>query len=307
MKFHFKKVICISCTITLLAGMLTGCFGSSKTLNSKKSSKKSGLANLLVDPDTTTTTAASGLFPFLPTDETTEPTAESVPLETEPVTLPVEVPAETVPEITEPEPEPEPDEEEVVIALKPPVRTQWTGETTASVLRVREYPGTDYEIVRGIDRGGRVTILEQVTVDGEAWGRISDGWISMKYVALDGVIEGSWYKALEPTEDAYVYLVFNFHEDNTFSYAKYSLKPSENFSISRTLAQGGGQYRYDGERLQMELSYGDTIIVCSTTLSTSSSVIFSTDIYGISMGWDGYYERLTRGSLENIQKQLQTP
>lgn len=303
--FSLKKVLCVSCTITLLAGMLSGCFGGSEVLNSKKSSKKGGLANLLVDPDTTTS-GSSGLFPFWPTGEATEPVIETEPLETvppetEPVTLPVEVPAETVPVVTEP------DEEEVEIALKPPARTQWTGETTASVLRVREYPGTDYEIVRGIDRGGRVTILEQTTVNGEVWGRIYDGWVSMKYVALDGVIEGSWYEVLETTDAAYIYLVWSFHEDNTFTYTTYSLKPSEDFSISRILAQGGGQYRYDGDRMQLKLSYGDSISVCGITLYAGESATLYVDIYGISMNWDGYYAQLTRGSLEDIQKQLQNP
>jgi hypothetical protein len=195
----------------------------------------------------------------------------------------------------------------VEIALKPPARTQWTGETTASVLRVRESPGTDYEIIRGIDRGGRVTILEQTTVNGEVWGRIYDGWISMKYVALDGVIEGSWYEVLETTDAAYIYLVWSFHEDNTFTYTTYSLKPSEDFSISRILAQGGGQYRYDGDRLQLKLSYGDSISVCGSTLYAGESTILYVDIYGISMNWDGYYAQLSRGSLEDIQKQLQNP
>jgi hypothetical protein len=126
----------------------------------------------------------------------------------------------------------------------------------------------------------------------------------MKYVALDGVIEGSWYEELGQTETEYTYMVWNFHEDHSFTYTIYTLRPSEDFSISRTSAQGGGQYRYDGDRLQLTLSYGDSVSVCGSTIFQGESVIVYVDIYGISMIWDGYYTSLNRGSLENIQKQL---
>lgn len=52
-------------------------------------------------------------------------------------------------------------------------------------LNVREEPSTSAEIVCRIRNGTRVTISEQVTIDGMLWGRISDGWICMNYVKLE--------------------------------------------------------------------------------------------------------------------------
>ena len=60
-----------------------------------------------------------------------------------------------------------------------------TGTIIASTLRIRSGAGKDYAVVGALDKGDRVTILEQTTVDGVIWGKISTGWISMDYVALD--------------------------------------------------------------------------------------------------------------------------
>ena len=57
-----------------------------------------------------------------------------------------------------------------------------TGTITASELRIREGAGTSYDTVGSYKQGDKVTILE--TKDG--WGRTSKGWISMKYVDLEG-------------------------------------------------------------------------------------------------------------------------
>lgn len=56
------------------------------------------------------------------------------------------------------------------------------GTVTASGgLNIRSGPGTDYDSVGGLKKGDRVTITE--TKDG--WGRISEGWINLKYVDMD--------------------------------------------------------------------------------------------------------------------------
>lgn len=61
-----------------------------------------------------------------------------------------------------------------------------TGTVKASSLNVRSKAGMDGAIVGGLSNGATVEILEQTTVDGVTWGRISSGWISMSYVATQG-------------------------------------------------------------------------------------------------------------------------
>lgn len=57
-----------------------------------------------------------------------------------------------------------------------------TGTITASELHIREGAGSDYDSVGKYKKGDKVTILE--TKNG--WGRTDKGWVSMKYVDLDG-------------------------------------------------------------------------------------------------------------------------
>ena len=52
-------------------------------------------------------------------------------------------------------------------------------------LRIRTGPSTSYAVAGFLSSNEKVTILEQKTVDGTVWGRISNGWISMDYVVLD--------------------------------------------------------------------------------------------------------------------------
>ena len=275
------KGIRIFCATVLLTGVLSGC--------SQVTNQMEGLF-----PD------KSPQYTLEIPEESTEPTSvTTVPAETTPPTT-APIPEETLPPVTEPAPT-------ETTPQKPEKPARLSGEITASVLNIREQPGTDYEIVRGLERGTRVMILEQTTVNGELWGRLPDGWVSMKYVALDGVIEGSWYELVDVTEDAYVYCIWNFHSDNTFVFTKCSLKPKEEYSISRTLAQGGGQYRFDGDTLYLELTHGDRAIVCGGYVDVNGSATVEADIYGATMTWDIHYAELTRGSLENIQKNLRKP
>ena len=60
-----------------------------------------------------------------------------------------------------------------------------TGTIIASGLNVRSGAGKDYSVVGSLKYGDKVTILEQTSADGGAWGKISTGWISMEYVALN--------------------------------------------------------------------------------------------------------------------------
>jgi len=85
-------------------------------------------------------------------------------------------------EPTEPEPttpvEPEPPEPEEPETLIGTIKL-------SGYLYVRSGPGTGYSQVGKLYNGDKVEILEQQTVGSMIWGRISSGWISMKYVALD--------------------------------------------------------------------------------------------------------------------------
>lgn len=59
------------------------------------------------------------------------------------------------------------------------------GTLTGDYVNVRSGPGTQYDAVRSTRKGDRVTILHKVTINGQDWGCISDGWIFMDYVMLD--------------------------------------------------------------------------------------------------------------------------
>ncbi len=60
------------------------------------------------------------------------------------------------------------------------------GIVTGSDLNIRSGPGTGYASVGSLDYGDRVTILEQFTYGDTTWGCTKSGWISMKYVYVDG-------------------------------------------------------------------------------------------------------------------------
>lgn len=53
-------------------------------------------------------------------------------------------------------------------------------------LRVRNGPGTSYALAGYLKPNEKVEISERKTVGGTVWGKISNGWISMDYIILDG-------------------------------------------------------------------------------------------------------------------------
>ncbi len=59
-----------------------------------------------------------------------------------------------------------------------------TGTVVVETLRIRSGAGTDYAVVGSLSSGDVVTILATTQVDGETWGQISSGWISLSYVAI---------------------------------------------------------------------------------------------------------------------------
>ena len=60
------------------------------------------------------------------------------------------------------------------------------GTVTATELNIRKSASGDSERVGNYVKGDDVEILEQKTVDGTTWGRTNLGWVSMKYVKLEG-------------------------------------------------------------------------------------------------------------------------
>lgn len=114
-----------------------------------------------VPPETTapvvTTEAAT-------TEATTQPTETTVPVETTVATEPVET---TVPteEPTEPQGIP--------------------GTVTARSLNVRSAPGVGSPLVTTLPYGTSVTVYEKAWKDDMDWGRIDQGWVSLKYVKLE--------------------------------------------------------------------------------------------------------------------------
>lgn len=62
-----------------------------------------------------------------------------------------------------------------------------TGTITAKSLNVRSGPGTKYKTTGSVKKGDKVTIYEK----SGNWGRTKDGWISLKYVKLDGDVAES--------------------------------------------------------------------------------------------------------------------
>lgn len=59
------------------------------------------------------------------------------------------------------------------------------GIVTATRLNIRAAAGTQADVLGSYRKDDRVTILEQKTVSGAAWGRTDKGWICLGYVQLD--------------------------------------------------------------------------------------------------------------------------
>ena len=101
------------------------------------------------------------------------------------------VPPVTEPPATEPAPTQPPVTEPPVTnppATEPPVAetNKVMGTVNASAgLMIRSGAGSSYGSVGALSNGTRVEILEQKTVSGITWGRISKGWICLDYVKLD--------------------------------------------------------------------------------------------------------------------------
>ena len=69
-------------------------------------------------------------------------------------------------------------------------------QTTGTVisnnnLNIRKGAGTTFTVVGSYPRGTKLVILEQITLNGEKWGRTDKGWVNMLYVRLDTISGGT--------------------------------------------------------------------------------------------------------------------
>lgn len=89
-----------------------------------------------------------------------------------------------------------------------------SGTVTATSLNIRSGPGTGYAVVGSLANGSVVQILEQTTVSGNVWGRVSSGWVQVTgYVTLQTaevnnpyIITGNAILLARVTEDIIPYL-----------------------------------------------------------------------------------------------------
>ena len=60
------------------------------------------------------------------------------------------------------------------------------GIVTTDELNIRSGPGTGYDSVGKLYTDEVIKIFYQVTVGETTWGCTKDGWVSLKYVSLEG-------------------------------------------------------------------------------------------------------------------------
>ena len=69
--------------------------------------------------------------------------------------------------------------------------TSWTGKVIADELLIRSGPSTSYSTLGYLTYGTAVTVTEKKSDGTLEWGKISEGWICLKYVQLNADSSGS--------------------------------------------------------------------------------------------------------------------
>ena len=149
-----------------------------------------------------------------------------------------------------------------------------TGTVTGKTLNIREGAGTGYDAVGTLKKGDKVTILEQVTVNGDDWGRIESGWISLKYVNITGSesIPSDQHPIQKPIKDISIIgtwismeeqsyfsggdpapTVWIFKEDGTYTAAHHSYAVQKDLGWQSTSGGGvtSGTFQFDGKSLKL--------------------------------------------------------
>lgn len=295
---NLKAITAMLLIGALLAGSLSGC----SLFETKKKMKSSS--------DSDSDSDRELIWPFATTEASEPDTTEFDPGETEPSEAVTTEPTEV--ETVEPTSEPEPTQTEpTTTAYKQYFPDEiihpmtGSGEITASVLNIREYPGMDYEVLGGLERGTRVVIYDQVMVDGEYWGEIYQGWINMQWVAMDGDVVGTWYQPLgmdsATGEDLYGFWTLELTGE--FCYVVYGFGMDQVRQISRS----GGTFQMDEYRISFDFTYGTgNITLAGITTAIPGNITCYWDVYGKTMTVkDAAKSVLTRGSVEKLREQLQ--
>lgn len=136
-------------------------------------------------------------------------------------------------------------------------------------LRVRSGPGTYYSIVAYLTGGTKVTITEQTP---GGWGRISNGWINMDYVALDSA--GTAAKTEAGTVTAQDVLRIRSGPGTSYSIIGY-LDPGSRVEISEKRSGSDGMQWGKTANGWISLSYV-RLDSAGTSGSTSGSAASST-------------------------------
>jgi len=126
---------------------------------------------------------------------TTPPTTQPAPTQPAPTQPAPTQPAPTQPAPTQPAPtqpaptQPAPTEPlqtESTESVFPSGDGSWIGKVNTSFLPIRSAAGTVHAITGYYKHSDSVQISRCMTVDGQLWGKVEDGWISLTFVALDG-------------------------------------------------------------------------------------------------------------------------
>ena len=74
---------------------------------------------------------------------------------------------------------------DAVVTPTPPIQVRKGTVKVNGQLRIRSGPSSGYSVVGYLNNGDKVEILETKTAGAMEWGRISNGWVSMRYVVLE--------------------------------------------------------------------------------------------------------------------------
>ena len=126
---------------------------------------------------------------------TTPPATQSAPTQPAPTQPAPTQPAPTQPTPTQPTPtQPTPTQPETTQppttgsaeSVFPSGDGSWEGKVNTAFLPIRSAAGTVHTIVGYYKNSDILEISRCMTVDGQLWGKVEDGWICLTFVSLDG-------------------------------------------------------------------------------------------------------------------------
>ena len=180
-----------------------------------------------------------------------------------------------------------------------------TGTVTADELNVREGVGISYDIVTKLKKDDRVEVFETRDLNGVKWGRISQGWICLTYVHMDG----------DPMEEIPEETVFEITESITGIVIATELNirkgPSTNYGVAGALNKGEKVTitELQGTWGKTDKGWVNTIFVYfeGTMDSNTVNAVVNTDQLNVRSGPSTAYEskgKLNSGDKVEIIKQV---